>query len=105
MAENGAGEEPVFRRFSRTVSRAAENLEAAVEDMGEFLNVSQQVETAMEEQAAAEEAAASKDETPEEAAAKDKAQRAAKEEAGFFDPTKIRMRDKIVFFLGVMNVG
>ena len=105
MAENGAGEMPVLiRRFSRSVSKATENMEAALEDLSEFLNLTLQVETVVEEQAAAEEAAASKDQTPE-AAAKGKAQGAAKLEAGFFDPTKIRMRDKIVFFLGVMNVG
>jgi len=104
--DSNAETKRVMRNLSRALSVTAERLEGAVEDVSNFLDVSEQVESVLEQEEGkgSEESTVApsqqKNETPTQ-----QIERQVQLGQGVMDPNKIMLRDKIVFFIGVVNIG
>lgn len=87
------------------LSNTTTAIDDAFQDVSTFLNVSEQVESVLE----AEDGAKAQARPQEAPAAAEKADRrgAAAQDLGqrMMDPKKVMFRDKVTFFLGVVNVA
>ena len=97
----------VGRKLSRAISLAAGQLGSTVNDAAQFLDISQNIQSRVEEDAAGAASRPGSAASDAPAAPAGAVERKATEQMGrrLLDPKQLVLRDKLAFFLGVVNIG